>query len=146
MELFIIARFHAREGLQEDVAGALRAVVPPTRAEPGRLALEAFAATRDPRLFHIHSRWMEEVAFEHHATLPHTVLFIERVQTMIDHLLEVVRARPLGMVDGYPDGRCITNFTLTTGAKYRGHNAQQKGPFRHAYLGSLVETSCVETS
>jgi quinol monooxygenase YgiN len=99
MELFIIARFHAREGLQDDVAEALREVVPPTRAESCCLAIEAFAATRDPRVFYIHSRWMDEAAFERHATLPHTVLFIERVQTLIDHPLEVVRVRPLGMVE-----------------------------------------------
>jgi quinol monooxygenase YgiN len=99
MELFIIARFHAREGLQDDVADALRKVLPPTRTEPCCLAIEAFAATRDPRAFYIHSRWMDEAAFEHHATLPHTVRFIECVQTLIDHPLEVVRIRPLGMVE-----------------------------------------------
>ncbi len=99
MELFIIARFHAREGSQADVAEALRDVVPPTRAERHCLAIEAFAAMCDPRAFYIHSRWMDAAAFEHHATLPHTVRFIERVQTLIDHPLEVVRVRPLGMVE-----------------------------------------------
>jgi quinol monooxygenase YgiN len=99
MELFIIARFHAREGSQGDVAEALREVVPPTRAESCCLAIEAFAAMRDPRAFYIQSRWVDEAAFEHHATLPHTVRFIKRVQTLIDHSLEVVRVRPLGMVD-----------------------------------------------
>lgn len=95
MELFIIARFHAREAMQDDVAAALRTVVVPTRAESGCRAIDAFAATRDPRLFYIHSRWVDEAAFEHHATLPHTVRFIERVEGMIDHPLEVVRVRPL---------------------------------------------------
>jgi quinol monooxygenase YgiN len=99
MELFIIARFHAREGLQDEVAEALHDVVPPTRAESSCLGIEAFAATRDRSLFYIHSRWMDEAAFEHHATLAHTVRFIERVQTLIDHPLEVVRVRPLGIVD-----------------------------------------------
>lgn len=95
MELYIIARFHAREGAQDEVAAALRAVAPPTRAEPGCRGIKAFAATRDPRLFFIHSRWVDEAAFEHHATLPHTVRFIERVQALIDHELEVVRVRRL---------------------------------------------------
>jgi quinol monooxygenase YgiN len=98
MELFIIVRFHAREGLQDALAEALREVVSPTRAESRCLAIEVFAATRDPRVFYIHSRWMDEAAFEHHATLPHTLRFIERVQRLIDHPLEVVRVRPVGMV------------------------------------------------
>jgi quinol monooxygenase YgiN len=95
MELFIFARFHAREDQEAAVAAALRAVVAPSRAEAGCRAIEAYRSTRDPRLFYIHSRWADEAAFETHATLPHTVRFIERVQRLIDHPLEVTRARPM---------------------------------------------------
>jgi quinol monooxygenase YgiN len=41
------------------------------------------------------SRWRDEQAFELHARLPHTVRLIDRVQTQIDHPLDVGRARPL---------------------------------------------------
>ena len=95
MELFIFARFHAREGQQDAVAAALRDVVPPTRAEPGCRAIGAYRSTRDPRLFHIHSRWADEAAFDRHAELPHTVRFLERVQPLIDHPLEIARSRPI---------------------------------------------------
>lgn len=71
MEVFIFARFHAREGHEEAVAAALRDVVVPTRAEPGCLAINAFRSIRDPSLFHLHSRWTEETAFDIHAELPH---------------------------------------------------------------------------
>ena len=76
MELFIFARFHAREGDEAAVAAALRDVVVPTRAEPGCLAINAFRSVRDPRLFYIHSRWIDETAFDIHAELPHTVAFL----------------------------------------------------------------------
>jgi quinol monooxygenase YgiN len=60
----------------------------------GRLPFPpSFRSTRDPRLFYIHSRWASEAAFEHHAELPHTVRFLERVQPLIDHPLEVTRSR-----------------------------------------------------
>lgn len=95
MELFIFARFHAREGEEAAVAAALRDVVGPSRAEPGCLSIVAFAATRNPRLFYIHSRWVDEAAFDLHATLPHTVAFLARVQGLIDHPLDVARALPL---------------------------------------------------
>ena len=95
MALVIFARFHARAGQQDAVAAAIRTVVAPTRAEPGCLAIDGFRSTRDPRLFYIHSRWVDEAAFERHAGLPHTVAFLERVQTLIDHPLDVTRARPL---------------------------------------------------
>src|SRR5271169_2318801 len=97
MELFIFACFHARDGQQDAVgAAALRDVLPPTRAEPGCSAAEAYRATRDPLLFYIHSRWADEAAFNSHAELPHTMRFLERVQPLIDHPLDVTCSRRIG--------------------------------------------------
>jgi quinol monooxygenase YgiN len=96
MELFIFARFHASEGKEMAVAAALRDVVGPSREETGCLAIDAYRSIRDPRLFYINSRWTDEEAFETHAKLPHTVRFLKEVQTLIDHPLDVTRARPIG--------------------------------------------------
>ncbi len=95
MELCIFARFHAREGKEDAVATAMHDMRGPVRAEPGYLAIRCFRSTRDPRLFFIHSRWIDEGAFEIHAALPHTVQFLERVQPLIDHPLEVIRTRAI---------------------------------------------------
>ncbi len=95
MELFIFGRFHAREGCEEEVAAAIRDVIGPTRAEAGCLEHNGYRSTRDPRLFFIHSKWVDEPAFNVHAELPHTVRFIERVQPLIDHELDVNRTRSL---------------------------------------------------
>src|ERR1700722_16902994 len=92
MELHIFARFHARAGYEDAVAAALRAVVPPTRDEPGCCAIDAYRSIRDLRLFHIHSCWIDEAAFDHHATLPHTVRFLAGVQPLIDHPLDITRS------------------------------------------------------
>jgi len=91
MELFIFARFHAREGSQDAVKQAIAQVVPASREEAGCVAIHAFRATLDPRLFYIHSEWKDEAAFELHATLDHTVKFVETVETLIDHPMEVIR-------------------------------------------------------
>ena len=91
MDLYIFGRFHARPGQEDAVEAALHDVVGPSRAEEGCLSIQAFRSTRDPRLFYIHSRWVDEAAFDHHADLPHTVRFIERVQALIDHPLDVTR-------------------------------------------------------
>lgn len=95
MELFIFARFHALEGQEAAVAAALRDVVGPSRAEPGCLAIAAYRSVRDPQLFWLHSRWIDEAAFETHADLPHTLRFLERVQKLIDHPLDVTRTHPV---------------------------------------------------
>jgi quinol monooxygenase YgiN len=91
--LTIFGRFHAREGCEAQVAAAIAQVVPPTRAEPGCLGIEGYGDTRDSRLFFIHSRWPDEAAFELHVGLPHTVRFLETIQPLIDHPLDVRRAR-----------------------------------------------------
>jgi quinol monooxygenase YgiN len=96
MELFIFARFHAREHQEQGVAAALRDMLGPVRVESGCLTIGAFRSTRDPRLFFIHSRWVDEEAFDRHATLPHTVKFLESVRPLIDHELDVARTRPVG--------------------------------------------------
>jgi quinol monooxygenase YgiN len=95
MELSIFGRFRAREGQGEAVAQALREVVGPSRQEPGCLGIEAYRSIRDPGLFHIHSRWVDEAAFDAHAALPHTVRFMATVRPLIDHPLEMTRSRPL---------------------------------------------------
>lgn len=95
MEIFIFARFHAREGKEEAVAEAMRDMRAPVRAEAGCLGIEYYRSTRDPRLFYVHSRWVDEAAFELHASLPHTVRFIERIEPLIDHPLDVTRATPV---------------------------------------------------
>lgn len=92
MELFIFARFRARAGNEGAVADALRDVLPPSREESGCLSIHAFRSIRDPQLFYIHSRWKDEAAFDHHAGLPHTRRFIERMEPLIDHALDVTRA------------------------------------------------------
>lgn len=96
MELFIFARFHARDGSEHEVAETILAGLAPTRAEPGCLSSNAFRATRDPLLFFIHSRWKDEAAFEIHAEMPHTVHFLERIEPLIDHPLDVKRTERIG--------------------------------------------------
>lgn len=96
MELFIFARFHAKQGCEAAVVTVLRETVRLTREEQGCLGIQAFGSIKDPRLFYIHSRWMDEAAFDNHVELPHTLRFVSEVEPLIDHPLEVTRARPLG--------------------------------------------------
>lgn len=92
-QLYIFARFRAKPGLQDALEAALREVASPTRAEAGCLGLNTFRSTRDPQLFYLHSKWVDEAAFDLHASLPHTVKFIETVQPLIDHEFDLTRAR-----------------------------------------------------
>jgi quinol monooxygenase YgiN len=96
MEMFIFARFHARPGEESAVAETLLDVLAPTREEAGCLSIHAFRSRRDSQLFYIHSQWRDEAAFDYHAELPHTVRFVERIEPLIDHPLDVTRADRIG--------------------------------------------------
>jgi quinol monooxygenase YgiN len=92
LELVIFARFRARDGQEAAVESAVREVTSITRGlEPGCIAIAPYRSVRDPKLFFIHSRWVDASAFDLHATLPHTMSFLDRVQPLIDHPLDVNR-------------------------------------------------------
>lgn len=91
MDQYVFVRLHAREGEAAGVEAALRDVTGPSREEPGCLSFHTFRSTRDRRLFYIHSRWVDEAAFQLHAELPHTVRFLKRVDALLDQPRDVTR-------------------------------------------------------
>ena len=95
MEIFVFARLHARPGKAAEVRDAMFEVQGPTRQEPGCLAYGAFRSVRDPDEFYIHTRWQDMAAFEHHAELPHTVRFVDVVESLLDHPLKVTLSEQL---------------------------------------------------
>ena len=95
MEQYVFVRLHAREGEEHAVEEALRQVTAPSRAEPGCLSFHTFRSMRDPLLFYIHSRWVDEAAFQLHAELPHTVRFLQRVDALLDQPRDVTRTQLL---------------------------------------------------
>jgi quinol monooxygenase YgiN len=94
-ELFIVGRFHALPGKEDAVARAFHKVAGPTRAEAGCREYRQLRSARDPGLFFVYSRWVDEAAFDRHADLPHTVEFLRTVEPLIGHPLDITRAAPL---------------------------------------------------
>ena len=90
--LFVFTRAFARAGQRQLVAVAIAEVLSPTRRESGCISIDAFSATRDPRLFYIQSRWEDEAAFNNHLQLPHTLRFLEAMKTLLDEPMNVTRA------------------------------------------------------
>ncbi len=86
------ARFHACAGQEDAVAAAIAEVMPLSRAEPGCVSIQGFRSKHDPRLFHVHSLWQDEGAFELHATLPHTVRFLAQIEPLLDQPAEFARS------------------------------------------------------
>jgi quinol monooxygenase YgiN len=93
--LFVFVRLHASTGNEANVLDALRAVVRASRTEPGCVSIDAFRGCRDEALFFIHSVWRDASAFDHHAELPHTKQFMDRVDRLLDEPRQVMRTSRL---------------------------------------------------
>jgi quinol monooxygenase YgiN len=91
VEQFVFVRLHAREGEEKAVEEVLREVTGPSREEPGCLSFHLFRSVRNPRLFYIHSRWVDEAAFQKHAVLAHTERFLKKVDALLDQPRDVAR-------------------------------------------------------
>jgi quinol monooxygenase YgiN len=96
VDQYVFVRPHAREGQESAVEEALRGVTGPSREEAGCLSFHTFRSMRDRRLFYIHSRWVDEAAFQAHAELPHTLRFLKRVDALLDQPRDVARTEMIG--------------------------------------------------
>jgi len=96
VDQYVFVRLHAREGEENAVEEALREVTGPSRQEAGCLSFHTFRSMRDRRLFYIHSRWVDEAAFQAHAELPHTVRFLKRLDPLLDQPRDVTRTEMIG--------------------------------------------------
>ena len=68
----------------------------PSRHEPGCMRIDVFETVREPVEFAIYSEWVDEAAFELHATLPHTVAFIAAAEKLLTHPVQGLRLRQIG--------------------------------------------------
>ena len=96
-ELFIFARFHGFFGWPGCSRSCARPA-PATQRRDSDCRLTDLRPLRLPVAICARfsaSRWKDAAAFDHHAQLPHTVRFVEKVQTLIDHPLDVTRTWPL---------------------------------------------------
>jgi quinol monooxygenase YgiN len=93
VEQYVFVRLHARAGEENAVEQALREVLGPSRQEPGCLDFHLFRSIREPRLFYIHSRWVDEAAFQKHAGFAHTRRFLTIVDALLDVPREVARTQ-----------------------------------------------------
>ena len=96
MSIHSILRFEPLPGKEAAFREELLRVNGPSRAEPGCLSIHVFESLREPIVFAIHSEWVDEAAFDLHATLPHTVQFIAAAEKLLSHPIKALRARHIG--------------------------------------------------
>jgi quinol monooxygenase YgiN len=89
--LSFIAVLKARPEAREALCDALRALVLPTRQEPGCLDYQLFELTDEPGTFYMRESFMDELALEAHRETAHFQAFAARLEPWLAEPLRVIR-------------------------------------------------------
>jgi len=90
-------RFEPLPGKETEFRNEVLRVSEHSRTEPGCLRLDVFQSLHEPFVFAIHSEWLDESSFELHATLPHTVRFLEVAAKLLNHPIQGLRLRQIAV-------------------------------------------------
>ena len=91
MSVHVFVKLEPLPGKEMGVREELLRIIEPTRSEIGCLAIHVFQSLREPSVFAIHSKWVDETAFELHAQLPHTVRFLGAAEGLLTHPVQGLR-------------------------------------------------------
>ena len=103
-------RFEPLPGKEAEFRNEVLQVSERSRAEPGCLRLDVFESLREPFIFAIHSEWVDETSFERHATLPHTICFLDAAGKLLAHPIQSLRLHQIGGVTSV-EVRCSRDLT-----------------------------------
>lgn len=79
----IIAVLKAQPGKTETLRQALRALLLPTRQEPGNVDYSLFQLHDTPDTFYMRESWRGQAALEEHIALPHFQAFIAQMDDLL---------------------------------------------------------------
>ena len=95
MSLHTFVRFEPQTGKEERLRNELRTVVEASGKEPGCVSIHLFESVRAPLVFFIGSEWLDEAAFDAHATFPHMRHFLSVVPELVTHPVHAARTQRL---------------------------------------------------
>lgn len=91
----IIAVLKARPGKTESLRDALKALLQPTRQEPGNLDYALFQLRDEPETFYMRESWRDEAALEEHIALPYFQAFIGQMESLLAEPLRLDYLTPI---------------------------------------------------
>ncbi|MGE5645283.1 MAG: putative quinol monooxygenase [Acidobacteriota bacterium] len=84
MSVVVIAEFTAKPGKAGELAAAFRAMIAPTRLEPGCLRYELNQEENDPGAFVFVEAYQDRAAFDAHCATPYFKALIEALPPLVD--------------------------------------------------------------
>ena len=84
--LTVVATIVALPGREAETEAVLRALIPPTRLDPGYIRYDLHRDLDDPRTFLFYETWESRAALDAHLTSPHLTAFKAQVPDLLEKL------------------------------------------------------------
>lgn len=99
--IIITAVIQAKKGKEEEVAGALRGMIPKVRAEAGAIAYVLHRSTTNPGKFFFYERYKDQAAFDYHGSTPYFRDLFKKIRDLIVDAPEVEFYEELDGIHGW---------------------------------------------
>lgn len=84
--LTVVATIVAKPGREAETEAVLRALVAPSRLDPGYIGYDLHRDLDDPRTFLFYETWESRAALDAHLETPHLTAFKARVPELVETL------------------------------------------------------------
>src|SRR5579862_6305325 len=88
-QLTVIAFIRAKHGAEQELGRRLKALVEPSRAEPGCINYDAHCDRDDPRMWVMYENWKDRSDLDHHFTMPYPKAFIADLPQFVEGEIEM---------------------------------------------------------
>jgi len=85
----VVARIHAKPGMENETRKELEALLAPTRAEAGCINYDMHTSADDPAQFMFHENWTSKEALDQHLATPHLKAFMEQTSRLLTQHVEI---------------------------------------------------------
>lgn len=85
----VVARIHAKPGMEAQTREALEALLAPTRAEVGCINYDMHTSIDDPAQFMFHENWTSKEALDQHLATPHLQAFMAKESQLLAKPVEI---------------------------------------------------------
>ena len=101
----VIARFAPKEGMDSEVEGILKGMVPPTRRETGCLHYNLYLTTESPPAFVLLERYRDSEALEEHRKTEHYKNYRAAIANLLKDPIQVSRLQGIDVLDQSTKGK-----------------------------------------
>ena len=85
----VVARIHAKSGMETETWKMLEGLLEPTRAEVGCINYDLHISSDDPAQFMFHENWSSKEALDQHLATPHLKAFMAKEPQLLAKSVEI---------------------------------------------------------